>query len=125
MTEIGALYPAGIWTVRPGHEAAFIKTRDYLSRWTTANMRDVFHKQTKHGWAVTWPRQPRRAPPRGAKLRNHVSGESEGAAVLRNTCEHNAHPSGPSTTPDPHQEKKAFSFIPDGPAEYSTGHFLQ
>ena len=41
MTEIGALYSAGIWTVRPGNEAAFIQAWDDLARWTTANMPGV------------------------------------------------------------------------------------
>jgi heme-degrading monooxygenase HmoA len=41
MTEIGALYSAGIWTVKPGNEAAFIQTWDGLARWTTENIKDV------------------------------------------------------------------------------------
>ena len=41
MTKIGTLYSAGIWTVKPGNEAAFIKTWDSLARWTFTTMKGV------------------------------------------------------------------------------------
>jgi len=39
MTKIGTIYSAGIWTVKPGNEAALIKTGDSLARWTFTTMK--------------------------------------------------------------------------------------
>jgi heme-degrading monooxygenase HmoA len=41
MTKIGAIYSAGIWTVKPGNEAVFITTWDALAQWTIKNMKGV------------------------------------------------------------------------------------
>jgi heme-degrading monooxygenase HmoA len=41
MPPIGTLYSAGIWTVKPGNEAAFIKTWESLAQWTTSTMKGI------------------------------------------------------------------------------------
>jgi heme-degrading monooxygenase HmoA len=35
MTKIGTVYTLGIWTVKPGNEATFIRTWDDFARWTS------------------------------------------------------------------------------------------
>jgi heme-degrading monooxygenase HmoA len=37
MTKIGTVYTLGIWTVKPGKEAAFIKVWDDFALWTSMN----------------------------------------------------------------------------------------
>jgi heme-degrading monooxygenase HmoA len=41
MTKIGIIYSAGIWTVKPGNEMAFIKTWDSFARWTFSTLEGV------------------------------------------------------------------------------------
>ena len=37
MTKIGTVYTLGIWMVKPGKEAAFIKAWDNFALWTSMN----------------------------------------------------------------------------------------
>jgi hypothetical protein len=41
MTKIGTVYTLGIWTVKPGKEAAFIKSWDDFAVWTSMNQQGV------------------------------------------------------------------------------------
>jgi heme-degrading monooxygenase HmoA len=39
MTKIGTVYTLGIWTVKPGNEAVFIKTWNDFAQWTSMNQK--------------------------------------------------------------------------------------
>ncbi len=39
MTKIGTVYTLGIWTVKQGNEAAFIRTWDDFAQWTSMNQK--------------------------------------------------------------------------------------
>ena len=39
MTKIGTVYTLGIWTVKQGNEAAFIRTGTDFAQWTSMNQK--------------------------------------------------------------------------------------